>query len=498
MTKAKYKNGLQKWFEEKRNKNSNSIKIEPNEMQSKLCEYNITEKSEWDNNKSNKIDQCYLNAGYIVHEDNSNALNFVLDDNTASNFLNIKITPAQKVYLTFKINATSKFYKKINFCTHYFKSAVKHFYDTPAESKRTTCNGKKIEAETRYNSWVQCYKFFKILKKNHPNGIDKDHHSVDEACVRLGFYMASWGMYRGSSFLLQNDYNIYKEIVPILLNSKYDDLWLLDKKINDLIKNEDSITIVDSKIDSWAGLIMELATKIRIQLCPYRKYYIEKSYFSDHPAKTSYTSVSKTLITKLLLGTVGCYPALDRYFSEAIGSVANDLDEDQIKCMLALAYCVKKDMISSKINFELANDGDNVALPLSDYPIMKLIDMYYFTFGMEKPFLDLINKIITGKKTISDIANENTNNNRKLLKQFILYDNGSPKVDIAFPCLPLNVNSIVCTYTLLDICNIAKTGPSNSSAINYGNIINKLTDKKGDLYKKISTIKDKDDEETES
>ena len=128
--------------------------------------------------------------------------------------------------------------------------------------------------------------------------------------------------------------------------------------------------------------------------------------------------------------------------------------------------------------------------------------MYYFSFGMEKPFLDLINKIRTGKKTISDIAKENTNNNRKLLKQFILIDeNGNPKVDIAFPCSRLNNNSIQATYscnTPLDICNIAKAEPSNSSEINYGNIINKLTDKNGDLYKKLSKMEEDNADETES
>jgi hypothetical protein len=49
----------------------------------------------------------------------------------------------------------------------------------------------------RYRSWEHCYRYF---QKASPSRLSKDR---DDAAIRLGFYLASWGMYRGKSFLLQ-------------------------------------------------------------------------------------------------------------------------------------------------------------------------------------------------------------------------------------------------------------------------------------------------------
>src|ERR1700724_165165 len=49
----------------------------------------------------------------------------------------------------------------------------------------------------RDRSWEHCYRYFRSADAS---TIRKDH---DQAALQLGFYLASWGMYRGSSFLLQ-------------------------------------------------------------------------------------------------------------------------------------------------------------------------------------------------------------------------------------------------------------------------------------------------------
>jgi hypothetical protein len=46
----------------------------------------------------------------------------------------------------------------------------------------------------------------------------------DYLSLQLSFYLASWGMYRGSSFLLQKDYKVHIPAVKELLNEKYDNL----------------------------------------------------------------------------------------------------------------------------------------------------------------------------------------------------------------------------------------------------------------------------------
>lgn len=58
----------------------------------------------------------------------------------------------------------------------------------------------------RYHSWEYCYSaFFNARKIEIPD--------IDYLSLQLSFYLASWGMYRGSSFLLQKDYKIHIPVV---------------------------------------------------------------------------------------------------------------------------------------------------------------------------------------------------------------------------------------------------------------------------------------------
>ncbi len=56
-----------------------------------------------------------------------------------------------------------------------------------------------------FNSWKHCFNYF---KENHSRLNEED--VLDIAALHLGFYLASWGMMRGSRDLLQKDYKIHK------------------------------------------------------------------------------------------------------------------------------------------------------------------------------------------------------------------------------------------------------------------------------------------------
>ncbi len=66
-----------------------------------------------------------------------------------------------------------------------------------AASKVSAYN-QDIQSEENglYKSWEHCYSYF-AMHRNQPLG---DEH-IDLLCLHLAFYLASWGMYRGSSFL---------------------------------------------------------------------------------------------------------------------------------------------------------------------------------------------------------------------------------------------------------------------------------------------------------
>lgn len=48
------------------------------------------------------------------------------------------------------------------------------------------------EKNHRYTSFDYCYNYF------HPTNNSKQ--DIEKSCLVLGFYLASWGMFRGSSF----------------------------------------------------------------------------------------------------------------------------------------------------------------------------------------------------------------------------------------------------------------------------------------------------------
>lgn len=90
----------------------------------------------------------------------------------------------------------------------------------------------------RYKSWEHCYIFF----KENSEQILADDKMLDLASLNLAFYLASWGMYRGSSNLLQKDYKIHAELIQTLLK-KCTDLWNEDitweqlDKANKIVKS---------------------------------------------------------------------------------------------------------------------------------------------------------------------------------------------------------------------------------------------------------------------
>ncbi|MBQ8112212.1 MAG: hypothetical protein IJ146_03300, partial [Kiritimatiellae bacterium] len=75
--------------------------------------------------------------------------------------------------------------------------------DKVADAALRFYNDSLRDANGRYRSWEHCYKVFYEARLKRQKGGCPDY---DYLCLHLAFYLASWGMYRGSSFLLQQDY----------------------------------------------------------------------------------------------------------------------------------------------------------------------------------------------------------------------------------------------------------------------------------------------------
>ena len=188
---------------------------------------------------------------------------------------------------------------------------------------------KNTQEFHRYNSWEHCYEAFQ-----------KDHLDTDTLALHLGFYLASWGMYRGSSKLLQRDYKVHIEAVTIINTYKH---------LRCDLHNE----VSQSDINDILQLVNELSN-----------YYSLKHEVTP----------TDTLISKIILGTLGCLPAYDRFFINGVKSI-------ELK-----STTLKEKSLVELFKFKESNLDELIALKnkYPQFPIMKLIDMYFFQIGFER------------------------------------------------------------------------------------------------------------------
>jgi len=201
-----------------------------------------------------------------------------------------------------------------------------------------------IDPHSRYFSWEHCYKAF----LTHRNA--KDDPTADYLALHLAFYLASWGMYRGSTFLLQKDYKVHIPIAKIIQEKKYDPLVGISAK--DLCK-ERNLTLLED-------------IGKRIYAC----------YAEDTPASDrKINAASDTLITKILLGTLGCVPAYDRFYKESVKKhhISSGNYNKKSVCRVAKFYCDHEDSFE-KLRLELSECR-------IEYPPMKLMDMCFWQDG---------------------------------------------------------------------------------------------------------------------
>jgi len=215
-------------------------------------------------------------------------------------------------------------------------NAAQTFYD----DARANENG-------RSRSWEHCYRVFRDAR------IDPSP-DYDYLSLHLAFYLASWGMYRGSSFLLQKDYKVLSPVVEKVLKPEYDCLFGL--ACADLRESE-----VQDRLEKLSDYIAAHFRPIRNEVA----------------GREVPTPVSPVLITKILMGTLGCVPAYDRFFQDGVAKYKVTTREYSPNSVLKLV-----------VFYEAHNDRLEEArrgMQTEDltYPQMKLLDMGFWQVGFE-------------------------------------------------------------------------------------------------------------------
>jgi hypothetical protein len=203
----------------------------------------------------------------------------------------------------------------------------------------------KSNPDDRYSSFDYCYNYFQTTKD-----LNKD---IEKSCLTLGFYLASWGMFRGSSFLLQHSVKHFQPTIKFITTLDKS-VWKID---------------VDSYTSDNIETIIKIYQGIKKQLI-----------YHNH--------ADLILITKILLGVFGFIPAFDKYFCVTFRDIYKECGFTRVN-LNSLNYI--KDFYENNIatidklsKETFTTDYLTGQKTLINYPKAKIIDMYGFTVGQIK------------------------------------------------------------------------------------------------------------------
>lgn len=220
--------------------------------------------------------------------------------------------------------------------------------DELIDAAQTFYDDARANENGRSRSWEHCYRVFRDARTD-------PSPDYDYLSLHLAFYLASWGMYRGSCFIFHKDYKVHTPIVEEILKPEYECLFGL--ACTDVRNN-----------DVWAQLK---------KLSDYISYYFHRIR-EEVRGRAVASSVSPVLITKILMGTLGCVPAYDRFFEEGakyLGLEKKSYNEDSLR-ELADIYEAHNDRLEEA---RRGMQSDDLI-----YPQMKLLDMGLWQVGFEK------------------------------------------------------------------------------------------------------------------
>ena len=206
--------------------------------------------------------------------------------------------------------------------------------------------------ETRYASFDYCYGYFRPFRDK----TKEKQSEIDEqtACMQLMCYLASWGMFRGSSALLrEKNMRHFLPFVKKVASGGFDELWDIDC-------DDYSSQKIQKLIDAY-NEVKELVV-------------VEKQQ-------------PMILTTKVMLGVFGCCPAFDtrvttslrrRYPKKSGGSGFRTFNAKALE-LVAECYTENHTVIDSYAESTQVYDFSSNESPKHHYTKSKVLDMLLFS-----------------------------------------------------------------------------------------------------------------------
>jgi hypothetical protein len=203
---------------------------------------------------------------------------------------------------------------------------------------------KGKQPSERYASFDYCFNYFQSFRDRDTVRELADARNIQTSCLQLGFYLASWGMLRGSSFLLEKSVKFYEPLIRNVAN--------FDKRVWE----------IDVDIYMEENLKVLIACKQMIVASLGEKY-----------------KPSDTLITKIMLGVFGNVPAFDDFFRK--GFDTHSFGKKSLRLISEFYKENKSEIDKSEIyTFDYATGRTTNRR----YTKAKIIDMIGFMEGMKR------------------------------------------------------------------------------------------------------------------
>jgi hypothetical protein len=197
----------------------------------------------------------------------------------------------------------------------------------------------KREPRARYTSFDYCFNYFQSHREQGKLPELLRGEALQLSCLHLGFYLASWGMLRGSSELLQRSVRNFIPLVEVIANAA-PAIWEMDAHLYG---------------DGSCPIIFETADLVQAALPD---------------------GASDILVTKVMLGTFGCVPAFDTYFKKGFG--VSTFSRKALSKIGAF-YTDNAEVIDRNRVYTL--EFESGAASQRTYTRAKVIDMIFFVAG---------------------------------------------------------------------------------------------------------------------
>lgn len=202
----------------------------------------------------------------------------------------------------------------------------------------------------RFHSYDYCKKVFERYYDKGINGkLTPDEK--DYIALHLFAYLGSWGMLRGSGWLLQKSYRALIPLVDVLYQAKYKPLLNIDPfALNFCAKD-------------YAELVVDLSEKI---------YNTCESEIGETP--------TLLFVCKIIMATYGCVPSYDDYVKKALGQLGAGISRNAKKLNKNI-LCSTIDLIKANQAALQAAQDDIKATYDVEYTIFKVLDMILWGYG---------------------------------------------------------------------------------------------------------------------